>query len=308
MKLVFFLNALIISFENIGFGKIIFLIFITIINLFNGMQGQVSKNIFALFALPSFLILRQIFTIYYNSIGIEYFYTIVYLIYFISFVALFNKNKLKKEYLELMFLIFVFINILFGFIDFFGVHIPFLIADENISERFRGTASEANNLAMPLALYILYKFKFTPLNQLNYYNFVIISVILIMLFLTASKAALLFVLISILLFSQLRKNLILIFFGFTISITIAFLIDPMMIFNLGVFTNFISLIDFEFMLSNGIQDFIKLISTYDQFIAGSFGTRLTTFYSSLMIFTNSPLFGYGEGTTHNELIKFIFSK
>jgi hypothetical protein len=315
LKLILFLNALVLVFTDLEFGRTLLLVTAIGINaaiFIYQSRMRIPKYLFFGFVLALYLSLRQIFML---LIGEPQLYSetvsaVLFLIYTISFAILIKNIKFLQAILIAR--IFIYLNLVFGIPDFFGYDLLFLHVQQNEIFRFRGLATEPNLFALPLLLILFGIVQ----NEINYkFKKFDVFLCILMIYFTYSKAAYLGIII-VAMWSFIIKKLsfyyfIKISYGFTIfSFFLLTLNVDEYLYKIPFYNNFLSLIDINIILSLGLNEFIIYLTAFDQFQAGSLGTRLATAIASVhTIFSDafSFVFGVGGGNSHPYLISYILS-
>ncbi len=309
-----FLNALVLVFSDLVFGRtlLIFLAISANVAIFILQKGaKVPKYIYLGIGLTLYLSFRQIL-LYFSGESRFYsesFSAILFISYAVSFSL--HLSNIKSQNALLVGRIFIYLNFVFGIPDFFGLNILFLHVEQNEIFRFRGLATESNLLALPLLiiLYALirkeenYKFK-----QLD------ILVCIAMIYFTYSKAAyigVIMILTSSFIFERFRAKYVLKYgIGLSIVILLFYLLNGHdYLYLIPFYNNFLAILDLNLILSFGINDYISSLAAFDQFQAGSLGTRLATAVASIHTIFNDSLnfiFGVGGGNSYPFLIDYIF--
>lgn len=312
LNIFVFLNSLVISFTDLEYGKSILLFTSILFNILLSLQcgiksKKVSRPTLYAILLIFYLLVRQIILLANNyNFNSETYSTLLFLTYTFCFASCLP--YLMYHHLIAIVRIYVYFNLFFGLPDFFGFDIGFTHTSSNVISRFRGLANEPNLLAIPLLLFAVSLFFIKKKSHIIKFD-IIVSILMI--FLSYSKSAYLVLAILIFYFAFKSKMIkkVFIFSTILILVLLVYLLREKL-YLLPFYNNFISLLDFNLLIKLRLNEYISLLSQFDQSQAGSLGTRLTTFIASVYtIFSNLQvfIFGVGGGFSHTLLIDYIFS-
>jgi hypothetical protein len=297
------------SFTDLVNGKSILLLSCILLNILFALNNGINKKYYFLAILPLYIFIRQLFVFWDVGVNFDSLNFLIFYFYFVSFILAFHAVKNKKIFIFSFVIIYVLLNFFFGFLDYININLPFIHSDSNQHGRFRGLSSEPNTLAIPLALIIAQIFFYSENNKLsNKYKYLVYVLSSLMIILSTSKAAYLFIITFLILIFITRISLLRFITLCSLLFSLWIILNNIYFYeNLSFFNSFISLINLDQIFNEGMDSFIRTLSSLDQFQSGSFGTRLATLYGSLTIFFSSPFFGYGEGATYKYLANYIFN-
>lgn len=304
--MILFFNLPVIVFTDLAFGKSIIIVCAIVTNLIGLLRlpkiGKGSATLGLLFIIVFARQMTEVFSI--HPTYVETFLPCLYFLYIAS-LAHHLKNS-PTLVLVVGIRTYIWANFLFGLLDLLGIYYPFH-EGPNISERFRGLASEPNLIAIPLCLLIISYFRTSLSIKITRIEAVLM---LGMVLFSTSKIAIIlllgyFIATNILQITSKGWIKIFIFICILFSVT---LLPGKMYAGWPIYNGFIKYLDISFILQFNFEAYINVLIESNQFLAGSMTTRLITSYGSIYFLYLEPIWliwGVGGGNSYIYLIQVL---